>query len=150
MRVMLKIFGCAAFAFFGIFAAAAILFGYTYWRVAEDHEIVSATVVSAEDGLMCAYVNRGSSTSRPRPSDRVGLPRPCPEDARPDRRDSTGPGGMLVLRTIRYRYISPVDGRSYTGSFHGHGQRTRQAEPGDRIEVLAHRIEPARSLGIDH
>lgn len=49
------------------------------------------------------------------------------------------------MRSINYRYVSPVDGRTYPGTFHWRPSAARDRAPGQPIEVLAHKTEPGRS-----
>lgn len=123
----------------GIIAAGAVaVFTYNEWD--KTHYIrVQGEIASITDS--CEVLRRRLSNGATRRTRIAMFEEPC-ATVRP----RYGSGlDFDPMKSINYRYVSPVDGGTYTGTFHWRPASAQGRVAGQQIDILAHRTEPGRS-----
>lgn len=121
-----------------VLAALAAVFAWNEWDKSH-YARVQGQIVSITES--CEVSRRRASGSGTRRTQEAIVEESCSSV-----RSSYGGGhDFEEMRSINYRYTSPVDGQIYPGMFHWRPSSAEGRQPGQPIEVLAHKTEPGRS-----
>ena len=115
--------------------AQLLLSGWFRWQ-REQHRPVRGEVLAVSQACWIEethYGSRSPTTTRSAEMD-------CDEA-----RERAPNGRVVTVRSLTWRYVSPVDGRTYQGSGRSTAEALAGVGPGDPVEVLAHRSEAGRS-----
>ncbi|MGL5837426.1 MAG: hypothetical protein ACRCY3_02890 [Sphingorhabdus sp.] len=118
--------------------------GYAFYVKQTDYAPVVAVVTKVE--TRCFQHSGGGDKREYRsyvPSDE----RKCPEDFLGQTQHRDDFWSLARFNFVTYRYVSPVDGKSYEGVYRRSGYSDApEMGVGAQIEVRAHKVEPGMSL----